>query len=143
MKVYVKTPARLQLGLIDLNGDLGRLFGGLGVGIDRPNVVLEAQPSEKLTVAGERNERTKALAKRFFETYGVKTRASINVKQAIPEHSGLGSGHIQTRTCLSRSHSTLQTLQFQRLNSSARRSHGTRTANKRRHHNLRARRIRS
>ena len=92
MKVYVKTPARLHLGLIDLNGDLGRLFGGLGVGIDRPNVVLEAQPSEKLTVAGERNERTKALAKRFFETYGVKTRASINVKQAIPEHTGLGSG---------------------------------------------------
>jgi beta-ribofuranosylaminobenzene 5'-phosphate synthase len=92
VKVYVKTPARLHLGLIDLNGDLGRLFGGLGVGIDRPNVVLEAQPSEKLTVAGERNERTKALAKRFFETYGVKTRASINVKQAIPEHTGLGSG---------------------------------------------------
>ena len=92
MKVYVKTPARLHLGLIDLNGDLGRLFGGLGVGIDRPKVVLEAQPSEKLTVAGERNERTKALANRFFVTYGVKARASINVKQAIPEHTGLGSG---------------------------------------------------
>ena len=92
MKVYVKTPARLHFGLIDLNGDLGRLFGGLGVGIDQPNVVLEAQPSEKLVVTGEKTERVKTLAKRFFEVYGVKTGASIGVKQAIPEHSGLGSG---------------------------------------------------
>jgi beta-ribofuranosylaminobenzene 5'-phosphate synthase len=92
VKVYVKTPARLHFGLIDLNGDLGRLFGGIGVGIDRPNVILEAQPSEKLVVAGERNERVKALAKRFLEAYGIGANASISVKQAIPEHSGLGSG---------------------------------------------------
>ena len=92
MKVYVKTPARLHFGLIDLNGDLGRFFGGLGVGIDRPSVVLEAQPAEKLAVTGERTERVKALAKRFFETYGVKSGASIKVEQTIPEHSGLGSG---------------------------------------------------
>jgi beta-ribofuranosylaminobenzene 5'-phosphate synthase len=92
VKVYVKTPARLHFGLMDLNGDLGRLFGGIGVGIDRPNVILEAQPSERLAVAGERNERVKALAKRFLEAYGIGANASISVKQAIPEHSGLGSG---------------------------------------------------
>jgi len=92
VKVYVKTPARLHFGLIDLNGDLGRFFGGLGVGINKPNVILEAQPSEKLSVFGEKNELVKSLAKRFLETYGIKAKASINVKQAIPEHSGLGSG---------------------------------------------------
>lgn len=92
MKVYVKTPARLHLGLIDLNGDLGRLFGGLGVGIDRPNVILEAQRSEILAVAGERKEQVKTLAERFLDTYNVKANASIYVKQAIPEHAGLGSG---------------------------------------------------
>jgi len=92
VKVYVKTPARLHFGLIDLNGDLGRFFGGLGVGINQPNVVLEAQPSEKLSVTGEKNELVKSLAKRFLETYGIKANVSINVKQAIPEHSGLGSG---------------------------------------------------
>ena len=92
VKVYVKTPARLHFGLIDLNGDLGRLFGGLGVGINRPNVVLEARPAEGLTVVGEKSEQVTALAKRFLETYGVNAGASINVKQAIPEHSGLGSG---------------------------------------------------
>jgi beta-RFAP synthase len=92
VKVYVKTPARLHLGLIDLNGDLGRLFGGLGVGIDRPNVILEAQPSERLAVSGEKTELVEALAKRFLETYKVTANASIKVKQTIPEHAGLGSG---------------------------------------------------
>jgi len=92
VKVYVKTPARLHLGLIDLNGDLGRLFGGLGVGIDRPRVILEAQRSERLSVTGEKTELVKAMARRFLETYNIKANASINVKQAIPEHAGLGSG---------------------------------------------------
>jgi len=92
VNVYVKTPARLHLGLIDLNGDLGRLFGGIGVGIDRPSVILEAQRSEKLAVAGEKTELVKTLAKRFLETYNIKANARINVKQTIPEHSGLGSG---------------------------------------------------
>ena len=92
MKVYVKTPARLHLGLIDLNGELGRLFGGLGVGINRPNVVLEAEKSENLEVTGEKTEQVKTLAKRFLETYNIKSNACISVKQVIPEHSGLGSG---------------------------------------------------
>ncbi len=52
MKIYVKTPARLHLGLVDLNGDLGRIFGGLGVAIDQPNVVLEARKSP--SVEGQR-----------------------------------------------------------------------------------------
>jgi beta-ribofuranosylaminobenzene 5'-phosphate synthase len=92
VKVYVKTPARLHLGLIDLNGDLGRLFGGLGVGINHPNVILEAQRSERLAVTGEKTEKVKTLAKRFLETYNIKANANIDVKQSIPEHAGLGSG---------------------------------------------------
>ena len=92
MKVYVRTPARLHFGLIDLNGDLGRMFGGLGVGITQPNVILEAQPSEALVVNGEKAEQVEALVKRFGEAYNVKSNVAITVKQAIPEHTGLGSG---------------------------------------------------
>jgi beta-ribofuranosylaminobenzene 5'-phosphate synthase len=92
VKVYVKTPARLHLGLIDLNGDLGHLFGGLGVGIDRPNVILEAQRPGKLAVTGEKSELVKALAKRFLEACNLKANVSIDVKQTIPGHIGLGSG---------------------------------------------------
>jgi beta-ribofuranosylaminobenzene 5'-phosphate synthase len=92
VKVYIKTPARLHLGLLDLNGDLGRMFGGLGVGINRPNVILEAQPAENLAVRGEKTEQVKTLAERFLEAYKIKSNVAINVKQLIPEHSGLGSG---------------------------------------------------
>jgi beta-ribofuranosylaminobenzene 5'-phosphate synthase len=92
MKVYVKTPARLHLGLVDLNGDLGRMFGGLGVGIDYPNVVIEAELSEKLSITGEENAFVESLAKRFFDEYQTKTNVNITVKETIPAHMGLGSG---------------------------------------------------
>ena len=71
MKVYVKTPARLHFGLIDMNGDMGRFFGGLGVAIDHPNVVLEAQTSEGFSVTGEKTEIVTSLAERFLETYNI------------------------------------------------------------------------
>ena len=92
MKVYVKTPARLHFGLIDMNGDMGRFYGGLGVAIDRPNVVLEAQTSTGFSVTGKKAEHVKSLAKKFIETYNINTDVSIHVEQTIPEHAGLGSG---------------------------------------------------
>ena len=92
MKVQVKTPARLHLGLIDMNGDLGRMFGGLGVGIDHPNIIVEAQNAENFSVTGQETELATILAKRFFSAYKVQPKVEINVVQAIPAHIGLGSG---------------------------------------------------
>jgi len=92
VKVYVKTPARLHLGLIDLNGDLGRMFGGLGVGIDRPNIIVEAKQAKETVVTGEENALATDLVKRFFSTYPVKANVHIDIKQTIPSHVGLGSG---------------------------------------------------
>jgi beta-ribofuranosylaminobenzene 5'-phosphate synthase len=92
LKVYIKTPARLHLGLIDLNGNLGRLFGGLGVGIDRPNVILEAETSKNHSITGQETDLVASLTKRFFGKYHTATNVSVNVKEAIPAHMGLGSG---------------------------------------------------
>ncbi|MEJ2243871.1 MAG: kinase [Candidatus Bathyarchaeota archaeon] len=92
MKVYVKTPARLHFGLIDLNGNMGRMFGGLGVAIDTPNVVLEAEESKIFSVTGENSERATFFAKQFLETYKLDSNVKIHVKQTITEHVGLGSG---------------------------------------------------
>jgi beta-ribofuranosylaminobenzene 5'-phosphate synthase len=92
VKVQVKTPARLHLGLIDMNGDLGRMFGGLGVGIDHPNIIVEAQNAENFSVTGQETELATILAKRFFSVYKVQPKVHINVVQAIPAHIGLGSG---------------------------------------------------
>jgi beta-RFAP synthase len=92
VKVQIKTPARLHLGLIDMNGDLGRMFGGLGVGIDRPNIIVEAENSENFSVTGKETELATTLAKRFFSAYKVQPKVHINVVQAISAHIGLGSG---------------------------------------------------
>ncbi len=92
LKVYIKTPARLHLGLIDLNGSLGRMFGGLGVGINRPNIIVEAENAAEFTVTGQETELAAKFAERFFAAYPVKGNVHINVKHAIPAHIGLGSG---------------------------------------------------
>jgi beta-RFAP synthase len=75
-----------------MNGDLGRMFGGLGVGIDHPNTIVEAQNAENFSVTGQETDLTTTLAKRFFSVYNVKPKVHINVVQAIPAHIGLGSG---------------------------------------------------
>jgi beta-ribofuranosylaminobenzene 5'-phosphate synthase len=92
VKVRVKTPARLHLGLIDMNGDLGRMFGGLGIGIDHPNVIVEAQNAENFAVTGQEAELATIMAKRFLSAYQLHQKVHINVVEAIPAHIGLGSG---------------------------------------------------
>ncbi|MGD6934056.1 MAG: beta-ribofuranosylaminobenzene 5'-phosphate synthase family protein [Candidatus Bathyarchaeia archaeon] len=92
MKVIVKTPARLHLGLIDLNGNLGRMFGGLGVGIDQPNIIIEAQPAKEFKVTGKETELATQLTNRFLKAYQTNPNVHIHVQETIPAHSGLGSG---------------------------------------------------
>ena len=92
MKVIIKTPARLHLGLIDMNGDLGRLFGGLGVGIDHPNVIVEAQNSPNFAIKGQEVELANSIAQKFFSIYRLQPKVEINVVKTIPPHIGLGSG---------------------------------------------------
>jgi beta-RFAP synthase len=92
MKVYVRTPARLHLGLIDLGGELGRVFGGIGVALNRPNVVLEAESAQNLEFKGEKSENLRPIVEFLLQKYKLKPQVSINVRQTIPEHVGLGSG---------------------------------------------------
>jgi beta-RFAP synthase len=92
VKVTIKTPARLHLGLVDMNGDLGRLFGGLGVGIDHPNVIVEAQTAADLKISGQAVQKTAEITDRFFAAYKVPKKVHLNVVEAIPCHVGLGSG---------------------------------------------------
>ena len=92
MKVYVRTPARLHLGFIDLGGELGRVFGGIGVAINRPSVILEAESSQDLEFKGEKSENLRPIVELLLKKYNIKPQVSINVRQTIPEHVGLGSG---------------------------------------------------
>ena len=45
--MLIKSPSRLHLGLIDMNGSYGRLDGGIGLTIQDPNLILFGEPAEK------------------------------------------------------------------------------------------------
>jgi beta-ribofuranosylaminobenzene 5'-phosphate synthase len=89
--IRVEAPARLHLGMLAV-GDAGtRRFGGLGVAVERPAVVLEAEPADELTVEGADAERALAFAQRCSDALGLPG-AHLRVLEAIPSHVGLGSG---------------------------------------------------
>jgi beta-RFAP synthase len=90
--VYIKAPARLHLGMFDLSGSLGRRFGGLGVAIARPAVMLEASRSDQLTAQGPDADRVLEFARRYLTAIGLQAGAHFHIKQTIPRHVGLGSG---------------------------------------------------
>ncbi len=90
--VWVEAPARLHLGLLDLRGDLGRRFGGIGIAVQEPSLLLEARPAAELIVTGEEAERVRLYARRFLDHHGLSGGARLHLHRAIPAHSGLGSG---------------------------------------------------
>jgi beta-RFAP synthase len=75
-----------------MNGGLGRRYGSIGVAIERPNVVLEAEPTDRLLVEGSEAERVAAFAHRFLGRYSLPHGVRLCLKAGIPPHVGLGSG---------------------------------------------------
>jgi beta-ribofuranosylaminobenzene 5'-phosphate synthase len=90
--VRVEAPARLHLGMLAVAGDGERRFGGLGVSVSRPAVVLEAQPADELSADGADAQRALEFARRCRDALGLAGGAHLRVVEAIAPHVGLGSG---------------------------------------------------
>ena len=94
-RVIVRTPSRIHLTLLDMNGVLGRVDGGIGIALEDPAVHLEAQASSSLEVHCD-DVQTAALVRRCAETVLTAIHAggsvSITVREYFPAHRGLGSG---------------------------------------------------
>jgi beta-RFAP synthase len=90
--VFVEAAARLHFGVLDLRGDLGRWFGGIGAAAEAPALLLSARPAEALEVDGEDVERAAGFARRFLEHHRIDRGAALHVHRALPPHAGLGSG---------------------------------------------------
>jgi beta-ribofuranosylaminobenzene 5'-phosphate synthase len=90
--IRVDAAARLHMGMLDAAGDGPRRFGGLGVAVSRPAVVVEVSPSDELTAEGPDAERALAVAQRCLDATGGVSGARVRVLEAIPAHAGLGSG---------------------------------------------------
>lgn len=92
MAVRVEAPARLHMGMLDASGEGARRFGGLGVAVRRPALVVEASTSDELTAEGPDGERALAVAERCHAALGRGPGARVRVLETIPAHVGLGSG---------------------------------------------------
>lgn len=82
----------MHLGQLDLNGSLGRLYGGVGLAIDRPQIELVVKRAQGLEVEAAEAERSRVadVAKQYISHYHL-AGARIRVNRTIPAHSGLGS----------------------------------------------------
>ncbi|MDY7082174.1 MAG: GHMP kinase, partial [Halobacteria archaeon] len=88
----VETSARLHFGFANLSLARKRLYGGLGVAIDRPRTVVRAESSSELEVITTTNAKeARNYAERAVELLGVEG-ASVEIEREIPRHVGLGSG---------------------------------------------------
>ncbi len=85
-------PARLHLGFLDLNGDLGRRFGSIGLAIDRPMTELVLARARAFKADGPDRDRALKALRRFAEAFSCDGAYQLDIRSAIPRHSGLGSG---------------------------------------------------
>jgi beta-ribofuranosylaminobenzene 5'-phosphate synthase len=90
--VSVTTHGRLHLGFFDLSGDGPRRFGSVGVSIDayQTSLTLSGQAQQ-----GDVDPWASNILKQHLKSIAVDQLdppIDLNIHQAIPRHSGLGSG---------------------------------------------------
>lgn len=90
--VWVEASARLHMGFIDLNGQLGRRFGSLGMTVEGIGVRLCAVLDDSMRANGLGAARATECARRLALEWGLRAGARFDIEEMIPEHVGLGSG---------------------------------------------------
>lgn len=86
--VTVETGARLHLGFRTLSPEATRVFGGLGIGLERPTVAVRATAADGVTCG---HERVEGFAHRTADLLAIDG-AEVVVERALPRHVGFGSG---------------------------------------------------
>ena len=87
-RVQVTAGARVHFGFQNLSLARERLYGGVGVALDDPRVVVEAVPASEVRCG---DPQVSAYAERAVELLGV-SGADVEVHERLPPHVGLGSG---------------------------------------------------
>jgi len=103
--LIIKTPSRLHLTLIDLNGSLGRIDGGVGLTLEKPRLVLEMNQKGSeiavefknrqnipVNVINDYEDKIRNSAHRMIEYLHLEGGYSFTIHETYPSHSGLGSG---------------------------------------------------
>jgi beta-ribofuranosylaminobenzene 5'-phosphate synthase len=88
MTVRVRAGSRLHFGFQNLSLAHERLYGGVGVALSEPAVVLEAEAAPEVVCE---DDTVADYAERAVDLLGVDGVA-ITVEERLPRHVGLGSG---------------------------------------------------
>jgi len=101
----IKAPSRLHITLIDLNGSLGRVDGGVGLTLENPHLILTCNPGDdgvrveftnqdKLTLnrLNEYRNKIESASSKMMEFLGRDGGFDFTVGETYPPHSGLGTG---------------------------------------------------
>ncbi len=92
MGVRIKAPSRIHITLIDLNGSIGRVDGGIGLALEFPYIEIKASDCDEVIVIGdfENRGRFENVATKFHEKFG--KGIEVEILESFPSHIGLGSG---------------------------------------------------
>jgi beta-ribofuranosylaminobenzene 5'-phosphate synthase len=90
--VEVTAPARLHLGFLDLNGRLGRRFGGIGLAISDLRTRIAVRGSKHTEISGPESDRVRQYLQTMQRVLALDDAHAVQVLEVVPAHAGLGSG---------------------------------------------------
>lgn len=98
--ISVSAPARLHLGFLDLNGEMGRRFGSIGLAVSDFETTITGQLTDVITVHHADDalcQRVHDIVLHFYQTLGhaiptTEHGVTLSIINTIPSHAGLGSG---------------------------------------------------
>ena len=102
--MIIKTPARIHITLLDLNGSYGRIDGGIGFSLQNPQFILESTQTESgvnvefdesITdeeVLEECDLKIKQAYEDICNHFDIDSGFDFKVHNAFSAHSGFGSG---------------------------------------------------
>jgi beta-ribofuranosylaminobenzene 5'-phosphate synthase len=90
--ITVSAAARLHLGFLDLNGGLGRRFGGIGLAISDLGTRITIRKTGRMEVAGAEQDRVRRYLETLQGLLSLDDGHGVAVAEVVPAHAGLGSG---------------------------------------------------
>ncbi|MHA1610562.1 MAG: beta-ribofuranosylaminobenzene 5'-phosphate synthase family protein [Promethearchaeota archaeon] len=96
MHFILRSPSRIHMSLLDLNGSLGRIDGGVGFGLENPYFEIEFSNNDAKHPTFQGDQEFHEL---FTSVYSLlqkrfqlpETKISVNMLKTIPLHLGFGS----------------------------------------------------
>ena len=90
--IEITTPSRIHITLIDLNASIGRMDGGIGLALEKPNIKIRAEESDEVKIEGPLNKKAKEAARKTLDALKIEGGIYVRVEDAYGQHIGLGSG---------------------------------------------------